>query len=321
MIAYLYYSGSSHYLVILDSDGNVTHNILHSATSFSTNNDPVAVDSDGNIYIAGRWADMLKKLDSEGNWVRHYYFNNPHQIAINPDGDIWVYGWPTDNYLKKIDPNTLQEIDSILIGYGDFSGMAFDSDGFLYMIDWSNDNIGKWNVTTKARVDYRALPAGDLSSKSIYSSLAVVGSTVFLTQWANDEGDIFTCPTNLSSDFVANNVDEDFPAAKDYVNFITAYNGTHIIVEGYVSNVKTIVKYTPDFTRVWKTTLDTATYPGPGLGISAYNFEPSETAKTLTGTLTMSGGLTKKLKLLLIIRKIKMIFRGDRSEYDIELEK
>jgi hypothetical protein len=47
----------------------------------------------------------------------------------------------------------------------------------------------------------------------------------------------------------------------------------------------------------------------------------TSSTKTLTGTLTMSGGLTKKLKLLLIIRKIKMIFRGDRSEYDIELEK
>ena len=43
--------------------------------------------------------------------------------------------------------------------------------------------------------------------------------------------------------------------------------------------------------------------------------------KTLSGTLTLSGILSKKLKLLLIIRKIKMMFRGGRSEYDIELEK
>jgi len=272
IIAYLHYSGSTHYLTILDLDGGVLYTGVHSATAFSTNNDPVAVDSGGNIYIAGRWADTLKKLDSEGNWVYHYYFNNPYQIAINPDGDIWVYGWPTDNYLKKIDPETLQEIDSILIGYSDFFGMAFDSAGYLYMIDWSDKYIEKWDVINKTRVNYRSLPAGDLSSKAIYSSLAVVGSTVYLTQWANDEGDIFTCPTNLSSDFVANNVDEDFPAASDYCNFITASKGTHIIVEGYVSNVKTIVKYTPSFTRVWKKTMDTATYPGSGLGIAAYPF-------------------------------------------------
>ena len=149
--------------------------------------------------------------------------------------------------------------------------MAFDSDGFLYMIDWSNDYIKKWNVVTKTLTASRAL-AGGAEDKSIYSSLAVVGSVVYLTQWANKLGDIFTCPTNLNSDFVANNVDEDFPDERDFCNFITACKGTHIVVEGYVNNVKTIVKYTPDFTRVWKITLDTATYPGTDLGIAAYPF-------------------------------------------------
>lgn len=268
-IAYLYYAGSNHYLVILDKDGNILKNIVHSTSFYSTSGDPVAVDSDNNIYIAGKWANKIKKIDRNGNLLKEISVITPEQIAISSNNDLWVHEWPSDNYFVKRDKTTLAKLDEIHIGYGNFAGMAFDSEGYLYTINWSDKQIEKWSVVNKTRVTYRALPTGKISDRAIYSSLAVIGSTVYLTQWANDEGDIFTCPTNLSSNFTANNVDEDFPQAADYVNLITASGGTHIIVEGYVSNVKTIVKYDTNFNRVWKVQI---TDSGIGLGIAAWPF-------------------------------------------------
>lgn len=286
-IAYGYYgpppsSPWQHRLVILDNVGNELYNAIHSSVYYGWNQDAAAMDRDGNIFITGKWVEKLKKLDNEGNTLIEIDFSTSHQCAIAPNGDFWTYDWiGAVNYLHKRNPDTLAIIDTITINSGDYVGMAFDADGFLYTVDWSNKNIEKWNVVTKAVVASRALPAGDLTSKAIYSSLAVVGSVVFLTQWSNEEGDIFTCPTDLSADFTANDVNDEFPEAHDFVNLITAYEGTHIIVEGLVSDVKTIVKYTTDFTKVWEITV---TNLGSGIWITAcpFVFPPTVTTQAVT---------------------------------------
>jgi len=272
IIAFLHYSDPTHYLTILDLNGNVLYTGVHSETNFSKAQDPVAVDNSGNIYIAGYSANRIKKVNSNGSTVLSVYHNKPYQIAIRSNGELWSYGYPTVYYtLSKIDPESLETLDSFILD-DDHVGMAFDSQGYLYMVNWNDKTIEKWDVDSKTQVAYRALPTGDIADRAIYSSLAVVGSTVYLVQYANDEGDIFTCPTDLSSDFTANNVDEDFPASNDYCCSITASQGSYIIVEGYVNSVKTIVKYTSGLNRVWKITLDSATYPGSQLGIAAYPF-------------------------------------------------
>ncbi len=58
----------------------------------------VAVDQDGNLYVADTWNDRVEIFDADGNFIRQFgkagdgpgYFARPKGIAIDGDGHVWV---------------------------------------------------------------------------------------------------------------------------------------------------------------------------------------------------------------------------------------
>lgn len=58
----------------------------------------VAVDADGNLYVADTWNDRVEMFDADGNFIRAWgksgdgpgYFARPKGIAIDSDGHVWV---------------------------------------------------------------------------------------------------------------------------------------------------------------------------------------------------------------------------------------
>jgi sugar lactone lactonase YvrE len=58
----------------------------------------VAVDQDGNLYVADTWNNRVEVFDADGNFIRTWgkagdgpgYFARPKGIAIDSDGHIWV---------------------------------------------------------------------------------------------------------------------------------------------------------------------------------------------------------------------------------------
>jgi sugar lactone lactonase YvrE len=58
----------------------------------------VAVDQDGNLYVADTWNDRVEIFDADGNFIRAWgkpgdgpgYFARPKGIAIDSDGHVWV---------------------------------------------------------------------------------------------------------------------------------------------------------------------------------------------------------------------------------------
>ena len=275
IIAYIYYAGGKSYVAIFDLDGNFIKEVNYYGSSYATGNDGVAVDKNGNIHIAGRWSDKLLKLDSEGNTLKEitYTTATPNQVAIDPDGYVWVYEWDDDGdyYVRKREPTTLEIIDEVNMtssALKDYNGMAFDSSGYLYMVDWHNGNIEKWDVDSRTRVTWRAL-AGGAEDHPISSSLAVIGSDLVLVQWAAfDKGDYWTCPTDLSANFIPHTLAEF--GGSSWVESITAVNGSHFIVCGDTSGEQqAIVKYNTGFSLVWNKPYNGL---GGGLSISAYPF-------------------------------------------------
>jgi len=264
-IAYVYYYGSTNYLVILDSNGNIIYNAVHSAISYTTDQDAEAVDNNGNIYITGRWADKFKKLDNNGNLLTEISVTNPFQIAINSSGEIWLYEWTDDNYFVKRDPTTLAKLDEIVLNNSyDYMGMTFDSSGYLYVVNWVTEKIEKWNVVSKTKIAERTTGLGN---DSIYCSLAVIGSNVYMVNSGNRDADYWVIPTSLGSNFVGHDLTEF--GALDDVNFITGYGGTHFVVEGFIGSVKHILKYDSNGILVWDTPI---VVTGSGLGVAAYPF-------------------------------------------------
>ena len=58
----------------------------------------VAVDQDGNVFIADTWNNRIEEFDAEGTFIRAFgevgdgpgYFARPKGISIDGDGHIWV---------------------------------------------------------------------------------------------------------------------------------------------------------------------------------------------------------------------------------------
>jgi sugar lactone lactonase YvrE len=58
----------------------------------------VAVDDDGNVFVADTWNDRIQVFDADGNFIRTFgkagdgpgYFARPKGLAIDADGHLWV---------------------------------------------------------------------------------------------------------------------------------------------------------------------------------------------------------------------------------------
>lgn len=58
----------------------------------------VAVDPEGNLYVADTWNDRIQIFDADGNFISTFgkagdgpgYFSRPKGVAIDSDGHVWV---------------------------------------------------------------------------------------------------------------------------------------------------------------------------------------------------------------------------------------
>ena len=158
----------------------------------------VCVDSSGNVfYVAYTTPHKIIKFDSSGNILTS--INVSYQvraIAIANDGYIYTHEFTTtdNNMIIKRDPATLGIISSFQLDpwTNNFYGFAFYDNDRFYIVNSTSDNIEMWKVSTGAKIAQVAVTA----SKTTLTSLAVAGSTVLGTDFANDP---WYVPTNLGA--------------------------------------------------------------------------------------------------------------------------
>ena len=120
----------------------------------------LAVDEDGNIYIADTFNHRIQKFDDSGQFLAEYgsygfgseNFRYPRKVAIGKNGLIVVL----DGYNHRIqrinkDGEFLSSINSVGSepGYGQFAnplGMALDTEDNIYIADPNNSLIQKFNA-------------------------------------------------------------------------------------------------------------------------------------------------------------------------------
>ncbi|RYY00613.1 hypothetical protein EON78_00660 [bacterium] len=143
--------------------GNLTAstNVLSVSTLVSTGlNQPsgIAVDSNGNVYIADTGNNSIKKIDTNSivTILVNTGLNRPSGIAVDSIGNVYIAD-TNNNAIKKID--TSKPIGSpgylttlVNTGLNDPSGIAVDSIGNVYIADRLNTAIKKLdtfgNITT-----------------------------------------------------------------------------------------------------------------------------------------------------------------------------
>ena len=104
----------------------------------------VAVDKDGNVYVADTFNNRIEIFDADGNFIREFgkpgdgpgYFARPKGVAVDSDGHIWV----ADAIQDRVQAFTPEGRLLIYIGGhgllpGEFSvlaGLAFDNKNHFY---------------------------------------------------------------------------------------------------------------------------------------------------------------------------------------------
>ncbi len=122
----------------------------------------IALDKDGNIYVADTDNHSVQKFDKDGKFIARWggdpsseegLFYYPRGLATDPDGNVFVAD-SGNNRVQKFDPD-----GSVLRAWGKFGfawrgadmgkfdvpwGVATDRDGNLYVSDTSNARVQKF---------------------------------------------------------------------------------------------------------------------------------------------------------------------------------
>jgi uncharacterized protein (TIGR03663 family) len=143
----------------------------------------VAVDKQGNVYVADTWNHRIEKFDNTGKFVTSWgsfinlsdpasssdsapndKFYGPRGVAIGPDGNVYVTDTgnkrvlifsPTGQYVRQISSNVTPDKATSNYPYnqqGEMNepvGVAVGSDGSVYVADSLNKRIQKFDNTGK----------------------------------------------------------------------------------------------------------------------------------------------------------------------------
>ncbi len=117
----------------------------------------VAVDNDGNVYVAELGNHRIQKFDGFGNFITTWgsqgsgngQFDNPTGIAVDSDGNVYVTD-SRNNRIQKFDymGNFITTWGSGGSDNGQFydpRGVAVDDDSNVYVVDSNNDRIQKFD--------------------------------------------------------------------------------------------------------------------------------------------------------------------------------
>lgn len=133
----------------------------------------LALDGDGNIYVADTFNYRVQKFASDGSFLDKWgicgnedgYFGRPWGIAVDADGNVYVSDYQNDRIQKfDADGTYLTQWGTAGIAEGQLNGptgLAVNADGNLIVMDSMNDRGQVFSSTGEFVLEWGSYGSGD----------------------------------------------------------------------------------------------------------------------------------------------------------------
>ena len=158
----------------------------------------VALDQDGNVYVADEWQGRVSVFDADGNPLSGFgvkgegegELSGPAGMAFDADDNVWI----VNSFNSRIQKFTKD--GQFISGFGAKGdregemempdGIEIDANGDLYIADWGNNRIQKFTPGgTLLRTFAHQINGRDALNHP--TDVAVDGDgDVYVTDWMND---------------------------------------------------------------------------------------------------------------------------------------
>ncbi len=163
----------------------------------------VALDWEGNVYVADEWLSRISIFDKDGNFLDKWgtpgegegEMNRPSAMAFDQDGNLCVVD-SANNRVQKFtkDGNILASFGEEGSDEGQFNlpwGLTIDNHGDIYVADWKNHRVQKFSADGTFLASFGAFGTG-VGELNHPSDVAVDGDgDVYVCDRANNRVQIF----------------------------------------------------------------------------------------------------------------------------------
>jgi DNA-binding beta-propeller fold protein YncE len=166
----------------------------------------ITSDSSNNIYTIEQ-GGRVGKFDSDLNYISSFTYGaaGPYNIALDSLGNIYVS--EQNHSIKKFDSTGTELLTIGTYGSGDGQfdlpyGMAFDSSDNLFVVDYGNNRVQKFNSVTGAYVSqFGTAGSGDGQFSGLYGIDIDSSDNIYTTEMGNNRVQKFDSSGNYISQF------------------------------------------------------------------------------------------------------------------------
>ena len=163
----------------------------------------VALDSQGNAYVADEWLNRISMFTKDGEWIGKWgtpgngdgEINRPSGLAFDKDDNLYLVD--SLNHRVQVftkDGKFLFNWGKYGSGDGQFNvpwGMNIDHNGDVYVADWRNDRIQKFSSNGRFLMKFGSTGQGDGEFNRPTGVAVDKDGAIYVADFKNDRLQVF----------------------------------------------------------------------------------------------------------------------------------